>query len=209
MNRRSLMVGTMTLLLASGLGGSLVARAADTPEGAVTAVLDVFMAKDFAAIGPLVCEERRDEIAAQFDVGASLAGSGIDPQLVLDGMTLEFTDPQVTLVSQDAETALVHLNAVMSITIAIDEATMRSLVVGMLEGLGMEATEEAIAQYLPLLLSMLNQSLTEPVDVDISVVNQNGDWLMCDTIEPDAVGASPSPMPSIAPIVVPGESPAM
>ena len=57
----------MTVSLMPGLA-PLVARAADTPDGAVNAVLDAIVSKQWDAIGPLVCEAKREEVAAQFDL---------------------------------------------------------------------------------------------------------------------------------------------
>jgi hypothetical protein len=200
MNGRSrLAVGALMALLVTITGGSLAVQAADTPEGAVTAVIDAFEAKDFAGIAPLICEARRDEIAGDFDVAASFSGSGFDPQIILDGLTLSIDDPQVTVVSQDETTAVVHLAATMSMTMALDEEVISGLVVDMLQAQGMEVTDVILDQFLPTMVESLNQSVSEDVDADVTVANEDGQWLLCDTFEADAVDAEATPIPSASP----------
>ncbi len=47
------------------------------------------------------------------------------------------------------------------------------------------------------MMESFNQSMSEPVDADVTVVNEDGQWLLCDTFEDDAdTGASPSPSAS-------------
>jgi hypothetical protein len=198
MNHRSRLViaATMATLLTT-VGGSLAVQAADTPEGAVSAVIEAFAAKDFEAIAPLVCEARREEVSGELDLAASFSGSGIDPQIVLDGLTLTIDDPQVTLVSQEETTAVVHLTAAMSMTLALDEEVIKGIVIDLLEAQGMEVTDEILEQFLPTMMESFNQSMSEPVDADVTVVNEDGQWLLCDTFEDDAdTGASPSPSAS-------------
>ena len=201
MDRRTRLavVVTMAFLLTVGGVGPLVVRAADTPEGAVMDVLDAFAAKDFGNLAPLVCEARRDEIVGQLDMTTAFAGAGVEPQAILDGMTIAFEDPQVTLVSQDEASALVHLAGTMSMTIALDEETIRTMVVGMLESSGMEVTDQTVEQYIGLLGSSLNQSMSEEADTDVTVVNENGEWLMCDTLDDAEPSASPSTSPAPTP----------
>lgn len=190
---RLAVIVTMAFLLAVGGVGPPGVSAADTPESAVTDVLDAFAAKDFGNLGPLVCEARRDEIVSQLDMTAAFAGLGIEPQVILDAMTIAFDDPQVTLVSQDEVSARVHLATTMSMTIALDEETIRTIVVGVLESSGMEVTDEAVEQYVGILGASLNQSMSEEADTDVEVVNENGEWLMCDTLDDAEPSASPMP----------------
>lgn len=195
MDRRTRLavIVTMTFLLTVGGVGPVVVSAADTPEGAVTDVLDAFGAKDFGNLGPLVCEARRDEIVGQLDMTAAFAGLGIEPQVILDAMTIAFEDPQVTLVSQDEASAIVHLATTMSMTITLDEETIRTIVVGVLEASGMEVTDQTVEEYVGILGASLNQSMSEEADTDVEVVNENGEWLMCDTLDDAEPSASPLP----------------
>jgi len=108
-------------------------------------------------------------------------------------------DHVVTLVSQDEASALVHPATTMSMTIDLDEQTIRTIVVGMLESSGMKVTDQTVEQYIGLLGSSLNQSMAEEADTDVEVVNENGKWPMCDTLDDAEPSASPSTSPAPTP----------
>jgi hypothetical protein len=85
----------------------------------------------------------------------------------------------------------------MSMTLALDEEVIKGIVIDLLEAQGMEVTDEILEQFLPTMMESFNQSMSEPVDADVTVVNEDGQWLLCDTFEDDAdTGASPSPSAS-------------
>lgn len=203
---RLIAAGALALAMAAG-PGALVTSAADTPDGAVSDVINAFVAKDFAAIPPLICESRREEIAADLDITTGFAESGMDPAIILDALTLSFADPLLEVVSQDETSATVHLTGTLTMAIALSEETARELVIALLEGSGMEVTDEMVEQYLPMLLESINQTQTEAVDEEVEVVNENGQWLMCDTLGSDEPEGSPGPSP--VPSALPAESPAL
>ena len=179
--------------VAASVGGGLVARAADSPVAAVTDVINAVVAKDFASLPPMICAAKQTQIMASLDITQSLAGTGVDPQTVLDALTMSIQNQQVTLVSQDATTAVVHVAGTLTLSIAIDEATATTMVTTLLGTMGLEATPELVAQYLPMLMSGVNQTQTKDLATDVNVVNEGGQWLLCDSFEGPTPSGSPAP----------------
>lgn len=98
----------------------------------------------------------------------------------------------MSLVSQDGDSAVVEIIA--DISVSLDEEAARDYVRALLEERGMEASDEDIDAYLPVLLEGMTspQQVTERVDV----VLRDGAWLVCDDPSQDRSqldAAAPSP----------------
>jgi hypothetical protein len=145
-----------------------------------------------------VCAEQRDEIAGQLDL-TSLFGElpeGVDGQQLVDAMTITISDRSVTLLSVEGDTAEVQLGGSMSI--AIDEAAAREFMRQVLEALGQPSDDATIDGFLPSFL----ESMAAGTDLGatILVVREDGEWLMCDDLSPDAPVESFDPNATLEPI---------
>jgi hypothetical protein len=167
------LVGLVACQGSGGGGGA----AAGTPEAAVQNVLDALREERFSDIGPMVCSAKRDQILRQIDIATALASSapGIDPQEILDAMTMAFDDLQVTRLSEAGDKALVSVKG--KLTIAIDEAKARDLVRAMLTATGKTPTDEQVDRFLPILTAQLEKG--QPIDSQVEVVREGGAWLVC------------------------------
>jgi len=192
-------------LLALSLVGAPVPAAdpsADDPVATVNTLLDTVIAKDFAGIGPLVCAEGREAIAASFDLTTAFDGlpPGVDLQALIDGLVLATPDRVVTLVSNDGATALVDVQA--TLTIAMDEAAAVVFVTQLLEGQGIAVTDEMLAMVLPELAAQFGEG--EDLSEQVEMVFEEGHWLVCEELGDDAEA---SPAASVDPLASPVTSP--
>jgi hypothetical protein len=127
-------------------------------------------------MGTAVCAAKRDEITQQLDFSASLASSlpGVDANAILAAITIAVTDLQVSEVSRAGNTAVVAVKGTMAIN--FDQARMREILAPVLEQQGLPASALDA-----MLAGMAGQSV--PIDSQVEVVNENGTWLVCDSIQ--------------------------
>jgi len=177
---------------------TLVVRAADTPDGAVNAVLDTFISKQFDLLGPLVCEEKREEIIAEFDLRSLFGGEGVDAQPLVDAMTLSIDDRSVGVLSEDGDTASVQIGG--TLRMVIDDAAARAWAKATLEAIGQPADDASIEAYMGFFTLMVEGT---PIDATVEVVRTDGQWLMCDDLESGEPEESYDPNATAPPAVNP------
>lgn len=152
--------------------------AAPSPEAAVNELFARVAANDLGDLDDLVCAERVQSVEESF---GELAAFG----------RLTFSDLQVSLVSQEGDTALVRAQGTMRIE--IDEAALRELVRQMIAAGGEEPTEEQVDSMVDFMRSSMSGE--QPIDEEIRVILEGGEWLVCDELggdeEPDP-GYEPS-----------------
>lgn len=200
MRRRSPLLLSAALAMAVSLMpglAPLVARAADTPDGAVNAVLDAIVSKQWDAIGPLVCEAKRDEVASQFDLSEAFSGDGIDAAPLVAAMTLTIDDRAVTVLSEVDDAASVRIEGLLRIS--VDETAARDWVRQTLEVSGQPTDDASIDQFMGFFLSSMEEGTDLASTVDVT--RENGDWLMCDDLEEDTPDESFDPGASLPPAV--------
>ena len=147
------------------LSGGSVALGADSPDGAVRELVERIESGAFEDLSGVSCAEFEERVRAEFDPAA------IDP--AFGEAAVEVVDPTITLVSQEQATAIVSLVATLRVT--FDEERLREVVRAQLEAGGQEATDEDIE----LMLGALAVSEV-PVDEDLTVVERDGEWLICE-----------------------------
>jgi hypothetical protein len=202
MRRRSPVILSAALAMAlSVMPGltPLAARAADTPDAAVNAVLDAIVAKQFDQVGSLVCEEKRDEVLAQFDLSASFSSGGVDAQPLVDSMTLSIDGRDVSVLSEEGDTASVEIAGTLKI--AFDEAAAREWVKASLEAAGQPVDDATVDQF----MGFLTSTMAEGTDISstVEVVREGGQWLMCDDMSTEDPEASYDPNATPEPITNP------
>lgn len=185
----------VTLSVLPGLAPAAV-RAADTPDGAVDALLDAIVEKRWDQLGPLVCEERRDEVVSQYDLGQQLGGDDMDVQPLIDSITFTIDDRSVTVLSEDGDTASVELVGTLRAT--IDEELAREWMRALLEEFGQPSDDATIDQF----LGEMTADMAEGEDLAsvVEVIREDGQWLVCDDLEGDDPDETFDPGATMAPV---------
>lgn len=176
MMRKLFVAVLMAALVATSCSSLPGGATSNDPVGAVNRVMQLITAKQFTQIAPAICAAKRDEIAGQLDISQSLASSlpGVDANAILGAMTIAITDLQVNEVSRTGNTALVAVKGTMALT--FDQARLREILAPVLEQQGLPASA------LDSTLATLSAQ-TLPIDSQVEVVNENGTWLVCGSLE--------------------------
>jgi hypothetical protein len=179
MRRRHPVLLSAVVATAMAIGISLApvaSQAADTPEGAVNALIDTLLAKQFDAISGLVCEAQRDAAIAEFDLASQF---GPTAQQVVDAMTLSVDDRAVTKLTEEGDDATVQLGG--TLRLAFDETAIRAWVVSQLEAAG-QPTDDASVEAI---MVNIRASAAEGQALDdvVQVRRENGQWLVCDDFD--------------------------
>jgi hypothetical protein len=173
------------------------------PVETVNAVLDTIVAKDFASLPSLVCDQYRADVAQTMDfttqISAQLSslGADVDPSAFVDGLTVTIEGRNVTLESNDGTNAVVKLEG--QLVIGVDEAAAKELVGQLLVAAGQEPTPEMVDVITPTLVSQI--SAPRDLTKDVKVIMENGAWLVCEPLDA-------SPAPAGEPAASPAGSPA-
>ena len=175
-------------------GGTPVARAAETPEGAVDAVLDAITARDWDAIGPLVCDDERDAVTAVFDLRRALSSDGVDAGPLAEALTVTIDGRSVTPLGASGDRATVQVAGVLRLE--ADEAAARAWVRDSLAASGQPTDDATIDQF----LGFFTAALAEGTDLasSVEVIRQDGAWLLCDTLGGGTSAGSPAPSLGVA-----------
>ena len=163
------LAAALSLTLVGAL--ALPAVAADSAEGAVNELIDAVEAGDFESIDALVCEAEREAVREQLDPGGSMGLSADEFPL-----TLQVEDRALEVISEDGDEVTIRLTGTMSMN--VEEDDIEALALAMLEAdMGDELSEEDIEMMLPFMTMAFTQ--TVPMDEEITVVNEDGEWLIC------------------------------
>lgn len=145
------------------------------PEVPVQAVLEAIESGRIDDAAAYICEEYREATMASFVATAATAGPGASSPPTLDDVYQDAVEYDVTVLTQDASSAVVSVTTDVSVT--VDETAARGYAAAMLEELGQEPSEEAIELALGLLVSEAPAHMQLVEDID--VVLRDGAWLVC------------------------------
>lgn len=191
------------------------AAAQDGPETPVVGLLQAISDKRFGELGQFFCPEFANQ-SSGFDLGAEMTASmppGIDPQLVLDALTISVSgpsgepEPLVSVIAEDTAATLLGVEA--TLTIGLDSARaeplVRAIVENELQAQGMELTEEGVRDLIEVVSTQLSNEVGERESIEeVAEVRPTSDgrWLICGgtIVETDAL-----PLPSAQ--TTPGASP--
>jgi hypothetical protein len=162
------LVAAVALSLTAAAVSSVGAMAAASPTDAVQALVERVVSGDFEDLTGVVCPEKEDGIREEFDPASSAETFG--------SVQVEIADPVVTVVSEDEASAVVHLAGTMRIS--FDEEQAREFVRAQLEASGEDASDASVDAMLGLLRSLAGEDI--PLDEDLTVIQRDGDWLVCD-----------------------------
>jgi hypothetical protein len=152
-------------------------------------------------VSTFVCAQYAEQVAGTFDLAAQMGEMpGVDMAALINGLIFTADPRTATLVSNDGATAVVDLQATLSMS--LDEAIAREFVKQLLEAQGQEASDAVIDAVLPQLMSEFEGQTTDLTE-QVDLVFENGVWLVC-----EAFGSDESPAPSGEPMASPAASPA-
>jgi hypothetical protein len=165
------------------------------PEVPVQAVLEAVESGRIDDAAAYICEEYRDATLASFVATKATAAPGASSPPTLDDVYQDAVEYAVTILSQDASSAVVSVTTDVSVT--VDETAARGYAAAMLEELGQEPSEEAIELALGLLLSEAPTPMQLVEDVD--VVLRDGAWLVCQDPTASGMDAATEDDPAASP----------
>jgi len=163
-----------SLTLASCSGGG----AGGDPVSTVQEVFRRMEAKQFSQIAELACSARRAELSEQLDLGKAMSASlpGIDPQQLLDSMTIKLNNLDVKESSRSGDQAVVHVKGQLSLS--FDPEKFKPILKEILKAQGLGDVDDAMLdQFLGPMLEQAEQGTD--MDDDVELVNEGGTWLIC------------------------------
>jgi hypothetical protein len=176
MNRRKLLVALFVsamVLSACGGGGG------DGPTAVVEDVVDAMQSLDVEKASEYFCAEKKSELSAGLEEGFSeLEAMGLNVDELLEAFKLEMKDMKYEEKSQEGDEAVVHVSGKMSI--AFDADKLKEFLKKAMAASGQEVGDDELDFVVNLFESMAGQEA--PVDGDITLVKEDGDWLVCDDL---------------------------
>ncbi len=163
-------IAVMLGLLLPACGGG---AAANDPVSVVQTVMQLAADKKIDQLKNYACAAEKDKVDSLLT--GSLGSLGIDPQKLLDTMTITLKDPKYTKVSEDGDKAVVAVKGEMSIK--IDTAKFKPVLAEILKAQGQDVPADQLDQFVNLFAGQFEQG--QPMDQNINLVRENGQWLIC------------------------------
>jgi len=167
-------------LLASWVPG--VTSAADTPDGAVSALLDALDAGRFATINSLVCPDQRKDAARRLDLTQVVRDVPSPVRAAaLRAVDVRTSRVDVQVVEEEGPDAVVQVTA--SITSSLDQRALRRILAG-----ATPPTDLIDPSIWPALLGervvdrMTKVPAIAQLDEELTVTRESGEWLVCDDL---------------------------
>lgn len=172
----SIVIATSVLVAVAACGGS--GASGSGPEAVVGDAMAKVAAKDLDGLSSLACAGQEDRISEQLSGMGALDSSllpGLDPQELLDAVTLDTSEVKVGQPTVTGEAADVPVTG--SIAISFDKEKMRPILREVMEQQGQAVTDEQ----LDALLGMLDSYAQDvPFDESVHLVREDGAWKICD-----------------------------
>ena len=180
------------VLLSSTLAGAPVA-AADSPESAINEFFDMAASGEFDRIGEVVCAADQQTMREAFDLGEQL---GLGDDELAQALTFQIEDRAVEVISEEGDTATVAVTATMSMDVPEDE--MEAIVRAVMEAdLGPDdppVSDDDLEMMMGFVGSAFNQ--TQAIDQEVTVVREEGSWLVCGGLVDEPEGPTVDPVVS-------------
>lgn len=164
------MLITLGLLLSACGGGG--AAAAD-PVSVVQTVMQLTADKKLDQLKNYACAAEKDNVEGLFT--GSMAELGVDPQKLLDAMTITLKDVTYNKVSEEGDKAVVAVKG--QLAIKVDAEKFKPVLAEILKAQGQEVPAEQLDQFVSLFAGQFEQD--QPLDQNINLVKENGQWLIC------------------------------
>jgi hypothetical protein len=169
------LVGAVAIAVAACGGG---APNSAEPVGAVTAALDAAKSGGFPKLAEFACAAKKSDIAAAFGAEGlgQLTALGISQDDLFNSMQMSFENVNATEKSRDGSTAVVHVTGDMKVS--FDRAKFKEILKKIMEAQGQSVDDATLELAMGAMEGQLSQ--TQKMDEDITVVQEDGKWLICD-----------------------------
>ncbi len=166
------------LAMTIGACGSAPGGAANDPKGVVAAALAAAQSGGIAKLTDFACAAHKNDIAGAFGGGnlSALTAAGVKPEDIFGAMSMTFANVTTTETTKTDKAATVHVTGDM--TINIDKDKFKAIAKTMFAAQGLPADDATIDAMVSGMATTL--SSTQKLDEDISVVNEDGKWLICE-----------------------------
>ncbi len=164
----ALLLGLMLAACGGGAAGS-------DPTATVKDLMQAVADKKLDKIADYACADKKDEIAKQFDFASALGGSGLDPQKVMDLMTISFSNAEYNKVSESGDKATVHMKA--NLSIKIDKEKFKAVVQDVLKAQGQDLPADQLGPLVDSAAAQLENGQT--IDNNVELIKENGKWVVC------------------------------
>ena len=126
------------------------------------------------------CAERESALREALDAGlADLAALGVDPDELLGTLTIDLEDIQLQEISRDDDQAIVHASGMIRLDFAPD--LLKPVLRSAMEASGNQVSEQELD--LMVSLASIVAARGVPLDTEIALIQENGQWLVCDDLE--------------------------
>jgi hypothetical protein len=166
------------LLTIAACGGGPLGASTDDPVGVVNAAIAAAESGGFAKLADFSCAKNKDDLANAFGGGGDLgqlSRAGVNPDELFSAMKVDFQDVTATESSKTDSEAKVHVKG--KIALSFDQAKMREIVRKVLAAQGVNATDEMVDLAMTQMSGVLSQ--TQDIDSDLTLVKENGKWVVC------------------------------
>jgi len=150
---------------------------AGDPIAVVKAMMGAVQSKSFDSISSFACASNVSQINQSFNPSSGLSSAGADAKKWLDAMTITLSDMQYNKTSESNDKATVQVTGKMSVT--YDRQKFKTLLADSLRAQGQTPTDAQVDQAVDMLFSQLEQK-AQNIDSTVTVVKENGKWLVCD-----------------------------
>lgn len=180
------MISTKVISVVLILSGLLAAcgGAANDPVGVTKDAMQAMMDKDFNKLGELTCAAKKANVQNLINPAGALGSAGIDPNNMLNALTIRLTNAEFTKVSESGDKAVVQVKGTLSIK--LDKEKAKAI---MMEG-AKAANSQGQFGTPPALMDPIIDALAVLIEQDrkfdnkIDVVKEGGRWKVCGSLLP-------------------------
>ncbi len=149
------------------------------PTAAVKNFVKAMEKLDVKEASKYMCAAHKGDVPDLEENFAEFAELGLDPQEILDAFEIKMTDMKYEEKSKDGDKAVVKVTGKMAYD--IDADAMRSVFEKMLEEMGLPASDEMLDGMMEEMMGDIGAE--SPIDGDVNLVKEDGDWLVCDALD--------------------------
>jgi hypothetical protein len=150
------------------------------PVDVLANVVDAIQALDSDQGVAYFCAERESEMRDALDVGlADLAALGVDPDELLEAFSIDLGKIEYQELSRDDGEAVVNVSG--AIRLDFDADVLKEVLRRATEASGSQVTEQELD--LMVSLARIVAARGVPLDTDIRLIQEDGEWLVCDDLD--------------------------
>lgn len=156
-----------------------VAAPSSEPAEVVEAVFGAVTEMNVEPAITLFCEAKAPEMAGTIESGfGDLLAMGLDPEELVQAFNIDLQDMAYQETSRDGDAAVVHIAGTLRFDFKAD--VLKEVIKKVAEANGQPLSDQEL-DFVITLLSVVAQQGT-PLDADVQVVMENGQWVVCDDL---------------------------